>query len=110
MAQYVTEPSALLLREASAAGIGSTPPVTIMQQLRKVVMTKGGLPAFRYHRAGAWHEITWKAYHDEVTALSLALIQHGFGASQVGAILGTTRPEWLLADVAIIAASADSRL
>ena len=57
--------------------------------------------ALRYKAYGLWHDITWKAYLDQVQSLTLALVDAGLTKGDRVAILGDNSPEWVIADLAI---------
>ncbi len=60
--------------------------------------------AIREKEFGIWQEVTWKAYYENVKALSLGLISLGFERGDTIAILGDNRPEWIYTELAAQAA------
>jgi long-chain acyl-CoA synthetase len=62
-----------------------------------------GAEAFR-HRGpdGGWRSLTWLETEARVRAVASGLRSLGLGAEQVGAILSSTRIEWILADFGIL--------
>ncbi|MGB8931385.1 MAG: AMP-binding protein, partial [Anaeromyxobacteraceae bacterium] len=62
--------------------------------------------AFRYPGAeGAWLSLTWELTERRVRAIASGLRALGFADGEVGAILSSTRIEWILADFAILFAA-----
>ncbi len=55
-------------------------------------------------RDGAWRPLTWSETADRVTALARALGAVGVKAGDRVALVSENRPEWLIADIAIMAA------
>jgi len=60
--------------------------------------------AFRFRSESGWAELTWSQAEEQVRLLAAALIELGVGAEDRVAILSGTRWEWILADLAILAA------
>jgi long-chain acyl-CoA synthetase len=55
----------------------------------------------REKKLGLWEHWSWRQVGDAVREIALGLQQLGLGKGEVCAILGNTRVEWLLADLAI---------
>lgn len=62
--------------------------------------------AFRYPRGEAWESVSWKQAGDSVTSLAAGLLSLGIEPEQRVGIASGTRYEWILADLAIMAAAA----
>ncbi len=60
--------------------------------------------AYMYRPDGGWVRRTWRDYYEEVKALSRALIGAGLQKGDRVCILGETRPEWVISDLAVIMA------
>ncbi len=58
--------------------------------------------------AGGWQAVTWRETAARVSALSRGLRELGIEAGDRVAIISENRPEWLIADLAIMAAGAVS--
>lgn len=58
----------------------------------------------RFKHRGAWQTITWDEYRNSVRAAARGLISLGFEAGDGLVILAPNRPEWVIADLAAIAA------
>jgi long-chain acyl-CoA synthetase len=62
--------------------------------------------ALRRRVDGAWHDVTDRAFADEVMAVAKGLIAAGIAAGDRVAIMSKTRYEWTLADFAVLAIGA----
>ena len=56
--------------------------------------------ALRYKGDGAWKDVTWQEYGDEVERTAKGLLALGFSHSDKMSLLSHNRPEWFYADVA----------
>jgi long-chain acyl-CoA synthetase len=61
----------------------------------------GDQVAFRYKDLGIWQEVTWAGYRDRVERLALGLASLGVGHGARVAVMASTRPEWLYAEMAV---------
>ncbi len=66
----------------------------------------GPRPALRFKRYGLYHDLTWEDYRTEVLAAAAALIDAGVKPGDRVGLLAENRIEWLIADIAILAAAA----
>ena len=67
----------------------------------------GGDRSFlRAKRGGAWTSLSWREYGEQVRILARGLIALGVARGDRVAIVAENRPEWLIADAAIMAAGA----
>jgi long-chain acyl-CoA synthetase len=66
----------------------------------------GSRVALRYKQHGLYHDISWSTYHEQVQACASALIQAGIRPGDRVGLLSENRVEWLIADMAIMAAGA----
>jgi long-chain acyl-CoA synthetase len=62
--------------------------------------------AYRYPVGDHWESVTWKETGDRVTRLAAGLLALGVESEQRVAIASSTRYEWVLADLAILATGA----
>ena len=83
-------------------------------------MMPGTIPALFFHQArrygarpccwakrrGAWQAVSWAAMSDDVQALGLSLLELGVRPGDRVAILAENRPEWAVADLAILSLGA----
>jgi len=79
---------------------------TIPALFRSRVEQHGDRVALTYKRDGAYHPITWSEYGRRVRDLALGLISLGLEPRQQVALLCENRPEWVVADVAILSCGA----
>src|ERR1700722_8343180 len=66
----------------------------------------GPRPALRFKRYGLYHDLTWEDYRSEALAAGAALIDAGVKPGDRVGLLAENRVEWLIADMAILAAAA----
>lgn len=66
------------------------------------------IPFLWAKRDGVWQPISWRAARDAVDRLARFLAAHGIAAGDRVAIISENRPEWAIADLAILAAGAIS--
>src|SRR5262245_25307037 len=62
--------------------------------------------ALRYRRQGLYYDVTWADYREQVDACAAALVGAGIQAGERVGLLSENRVEWLVADLAIMAAGA----
>ena len=67
---------------------------------------KGDRPFLWAKRDGAYRPISWRAAADEVRALARGLRGLGIGRGDRVGLVAENRPEWMIADLAIMAAGA----
>ncbi len=67
---------------------------------------RGAAAAVKYKRDGAWRELSWAGFAARVRDLSDGLAALGVRKGDRVAVVGETRMEWPLADLAILAAGA----
>lgn len=66
------------------------------------IASRGDRPAMRYRSSGGWKEITWREVAERVRDLSSALVDAGIAEGDRVAILASNRPEWTIADLAVL--------
>jgi long-chain acyl-CoA synthetase len=71
--------------------------------LRRVEATPEA-PAFLYPERIHWRTLTWSETGERVRAIACGLLSMGLGSEERCAILSSTRIEWILADLGILAA------
>jgi long-chain acyl-CoA synthetase len=62
--------------------------------------------ALRHKRYGLYNDMSWDAYHEQVEACASALVDVGIKPGDRVGLLAENRVEWLIADLAIMAAGA----
>ena len=65
---------------------------------------KGDAPFLGYKQDGAWHTISWKETADRICLLAEALRELGLGDGDRVMLVSENRPQWLIADLGIMAA------
>ena len=68
------------------------------------VQKYGDRVALRKKEYGIWKDILWKEYGENVKYVSLGLITLGLKKGECVTLIGENRPEWLYADIGIMAA------
>jgi long-chain acyl-CoA synthetase len=90
--------------QGSQNGSGQTP--TMVTKLQKWALLAPDKPALHGGEPGNLTTWTWSEYRDLVRSAGTALIGLGVAPGEAVAIIGNNRPEWLIADVGVIAAGA----
>ncbi len=62
--------------------------------------------AYKFHVGGGWREVTWTEFRDRVDGVAAGLLSLGFTAGSKVAIIGDTRPEWGICDLAAVSVGA----
>jgi long-chain acyl-CoA synthetase len=75
---------------------------TICTLFADAVEKWGDRTALHWKEDGSWRTLTWRAYRDEVAAVTLALRSLGFGPGQFGLIMARNVPEHVIADLGIV--------
>jgi len=73
---------------------------------RETVGRLGPRAALRYRRHGVWHDLSWTEYRRLADGAAAGLIELGVEPGDRVAILSENRPEWLIADHAMLSAGA----
>lgn len=79
---------------------------TMVKDLQKWATTAPDQPALHGGEPDALTTLTWAKYRDEVYRVGKALIALGVGPGETVAMVANNRPEWLIADLGILAAGA----
>jgi long-chain acyl-CoA synthetase len=66
----------------------------------------GPRPALRFKRFGLYHDLTWEQYRAQSLACAAALVEAGVRPGDRVGLLSENRVEWLITDMAILAAAA----
>jgi long-subunit acyl-CoA synthetase (AMP-forming) len=77
---------------------------TAISALEDAARKWANLPALRFKDAGEWRTLYWHDYHAQVMEAARGLIALGFEAGDGLVILGANRPQWMIANLAAIAA------
>jgi long-chain acyl-CoA synthetase len=78
-----------------------TEPKTVADMFLHRVEESADDVAFQFPRAGGWGTLTWRQAGQRVRHIALGLDALGLRAEERCAILGSTRIEWILADLGI---------
>src|SRR6266478_6438584 len=76
----------------------------LAEVLKAQAESLGPRPALRYKHNGLYHDVTWQQYRAGVLAGAAALIDAGIQVGDRVGLLSENRMEWLMADLAILAA------
>jgi len=77
---------------------------TICKRLLKNVAERPHAPAYYVREGGVWKATSWANYGRDVSRAARALMSLGFEPGQTVTILGFNRPEWVIMDLACMAA------
>ncbi len=66
----------------------------------------GTRPALRFKRDGLYHEFSWTDYRRRADHAAAAFIERGVKHGDRVAILAENSPQWLVADIAVLATAA----
>ncbi len=81
---------------------------TLATRIRDRAATQPDQVAMRHKDLGIWREITWATYWDTVQTVGHALLDMGVEPGDRVAIHSENRPEWLVTDIATLAARAST--
>ncbi|PPE72106.1 long-chain fatty acid--CoA ligase [Solimonas fluminis] len=79
-------------------------PGTVIEAFTATARRLASKPALRHKRDGRWHTLSFREYHAEVMTVARAFIRLGLRPGETVSILGGNSPQWLIADLAAIAA------
>ncbi len=79
-------------------------PASMAHQFYDRVAQSAGREAFRYPDGEGWASVSWQQVADRVTPLAAGLLALGVQPEQRVGLVSGTRYEWILADLAIMAA------
>ncbi|GAB3111879.1 AMP-dependent synthetase/ligase [Janibacter alkaliphilus] len=82
------------------------PAQSVAHLLRDRVAATPGNRAFSYPDQGGWTELTWAQTGERVARIAAGLVDLGVQPEERVAIASSTRIEWVLADLAVMAAGA----
>ena len=85
----------------SKKGTASRAPGIVMKLFKKAADEKGDQPALESVEGKIW---TWKQYHDDVLTCAKSMINLGFKQFDSCSIIGFNSPQWVIANMAAIAA------
>jgi long-chain acyl-CoA synthetase len=68
--------------------------------------SRGDAPALRSKHGGVWRDVSWREWERRARAVAARLVEAGVEAGDRVAVFGSTREEWLVADLAVMMAGA----
>ena len=77
---------------------------SVYEMFQHRVSSTPDVEAMSGRRDGQWHSMTWREAERRVRAVAGGLLSLGFQKGERAAILATSRPEWVIADLAILGA------
>jgi long-chain acyl-CoA synthetase len=79
---------------------------TLVSMFLATARSRGAAGALRSKRAGAWEALSWTEWERRARAVAAYLVDAGVEPGDRVAIFGTTRPEWVIVDLAVMLAGA----
>jgi long-chain acyl-CoA synthetase len=86
-------------RPVPALNLVTSIPALLLQQAERL----GPRPAVRWKQHGWWQNWSWEDFSERMLALAAALLGEGVAPGDRIGLWSENRPEWLLADLAILA-------
>lgn len=80
--------------------------VQTLADLADLIATRGDAEVMRYKRDGAWHSLAGREVYRRIARVALALARLGVKPGDRVALLSENRPEWTIADLAILSCGA----
>ncbi|MFQ5524623.1 MAG: AMP-dependent synthetase/ligase [Thermoanaerobaculia bacterium] len=77
---------------------------TVPRLFEEIARSRGDQPALCAKRGGSWESTSWAKFHAQVGRAARGFIKLGHRPGQAIAIIGFNRPEWVISDLAAIAA------
>jgi long-chain acyl-CoA synthetase len=77
---------------------------SVVQMFQHRVASTPDAEAMSGRRDGQWRSMTWRETERRVRAVAGGLLSLGFQKGERGAILATSRPEWVIVDLGILTA------
>ncbi len=77
---------------------------SVVEMFQHRVSSTPDAEAMSGRKDGQWHSMTWRQVERRVRAVAGGLLSLGLQKGERAAILATSRPEWVIADIGILAA------
>ncbi|HEX9944903.1 MAG TPA: AMP-binding protein, partial [Thermoanaerobaculia bacterium] len=77
---------------------------SVVEMFQHRVASSPGAEAMSGRRDGQWYSMTWTEAAQRVRAVACGLLSLGFKKGERAAILATSSPEWVIADLGILSA------
>ena len=81
-------------------------PASLVSTFLAQTVVRGDAPALRSKKEGVWRPVSWREWEKRSRAVAAHLVEAGVAAGDRVAIFGTTREEWLVADLGVMMAGA----
>jgi long-chain acyl-CoA synthetase len=81
---------------------------TLVHRLEHQAETLGSQAALRFRLDNSWRDISWEQYRMRVLDLAAGLVELGVSAQDRVAMISHNQPNWVIGDLAILAAGAAS--
>jgi long-chain acyl-CoA synthetase len=94
------------MQAASELLKGSPPARSLIALFEATAARRGGAPAIRHKRGGAWIDVSWSELARRARDVSDGLAAVGVMPGDRVAVIGETQLEWVLADMGILGAGA----
>ena len=78
---------------------------SVVEMFQHRVASTPDAEAMSGKRGGEWHAMTWREAERRVRAVAGGLLSLGLQKGERAAVLATSRPEWVIADLGILAAA-----
>lgn len=88
--------------------IAPEPGQTLLAIFDEKLALRGDAPCLWEKKNGAWRSLSWRQVADSIERLARCLVDCGVGPGDRVALVAENRPEWFIADHAIMAAGAVS--
>ena len=79
---------------------------SLPQMMLEIARARPERPMLRHWRGGAWQSVTWGAFAQRVASVAAGLRQAGIGPGDRVLLVSENRPEFVIADTAIMAIGA----
>lgn len=94
------------VQTAAPAPAAPRPTRTVVERFRERVESQPERPALRHRDDGIWHSIDWSDYGRAVEEVGAGLLTLGIEPGDRVGLLSGNRPEWHIADLAILSVGA----
>ncbi|GEM78321.1 AMP-dependent synthetase/ligase [Vibrio superstes] len=76
----------------------------IVKKVRQQVVDGGDRAALKHKFDGAWHDISWSQFGQQMDAVSMALLAQGLSVQDKVGIYANNMPKWTMADIGALQA------
>jgi long-chain acyl-CoA synthetase len=75
---------------------------TLLDALAEAASGHGGIPALKWRSGSQWQSLSWRELRGQVESAAFGLAEFGVQAGERVGILGSNRPELVIADLALL--------